>query len=141
MKENFENKFMEIQEGLISLCLELTESKVDKIFVYASMEAKTTMFDAFFVRDGKVLTTNLLGIDKKRIVDFLGIGIMDLLKIRSLCEQNETQTPSEIKMFYDVKSHKFNADYKYGEICSYKTGLSSSDVFTQWYNEIKEQIE
>lgn len=138
MKENFEDKFMEIQTGLISLCLEVTESKIDKIFAYASIEKKSTMFNVFFERDGKVLTINQLNIDRGIVMEFLKIGTTDLEKIKKICEQNEIQTPTEIKMYYDVKTGKYNADYKYNEVCSDKTGISSGEVFMKWYNEIKE---
>lgn len=71
-------------------------------------------------------------------MDFLKIGTTDLSKIKKLCEENETQTPTEIKMYYDVKSGKYKADYNYGEGCSDKTNLSSGEVFMNWYNEIRE---
>lgn len=138
MKDNFEDKFMEIQTGLISLCLEVTGSKIDKIFAYASIEKKSTMFNAFFERDGKVLTINQLNIDRGIVMEFLKIGTTDLEKIKKICEQNEIQTPTEIKMYYDVKTGKYNADYKYNEVCSDKTGISSGEVFMKWYNEIKD---
>ncbi len=138
MKDNFEDKFMEIQTGLISLCLEVTRSKIDKIFAYASIEKKSTMFNAFFERDGKVLTINQLNIDRGIVMEFLKIGTTDLEKIKKICEQNEIKTPTEIKMYYDVKTGKYNADYKYNEVCSDKTGISSGEVFMKWYNEIKE---
>ena len=138
MKENFEDKFMEIQTGLISLCLEVTGSKIDKIFAYASIEKKSTMFNAFFERDGKVLTINQLNIDRGIVMEFLKIGTTDLEKIKKICKQNEIQTPTEIKMYYDVKTGKYNADYKYNEVCSDKTGISSGEVFMKWYNEIKD---
>lgn len=140
MIENFEDKFMEVQTELISLCLEVTESKIDKVFAYASIEKKSTMFNAFFEKEGKVLTINQLNIDKRTAMDFLKIGTTDLNRIKNLCEQNKTRTPTEIKMYYDVKSSKFKADYKYDEICSSKTGLSSGEVFMKWYNEIKKTI-
>ena len=110
MKENFEDKFMGIQTDLISLCLEVTGSKVDKIFAYASIEKKSTMFNAFFEKDGKVLTINQLNIDRGTVMEFLKIGTTDLEKIKKKCEQNEIQTPTEIKMYYDVKTGKYNAD-------------------------------
>lgn len=66
MKKNFEDKFMDIQSDLISLCLEVTEGKVDKIFAYVSIEKKSSMFNAFFQQEGNVLTINQLKIDKKR---------------------------------------------------------------------------
>ena len=139
MKTNFEDKFMEIQADLISLCLEVTENSVDKIFAYASIEKKSTMFNAFFEKEGKVLTINQLNIDRKTVMEFMKIGTTDLTKIKEICEQNETQTPTEIKMYYDVKSGNYNADYKYDEICSEGTGVSSGEVFIKWYNEIKER--
>lgn len=138
MKANFEDKFMEVQSGLISLCLEVTESKVDKIFAYASIEKKSTMFNAFFEKGGEVLTLHQLNIDNGTAIEFLKIGTADLQKIKRICEQNETPTPTEIKMYYDVKTGKYNADYKYDEVCSAKIGISSGEVFMEWYNEIKE---
>jgi len=137
VQSNFEEKFMEIQTDLISLCLELTESKVDKIFAYASIEEKSAMFNAFFEKEGKVYTINQLNIDKKTALNFLKIGTKDLDKIKILCTQNETRTPTEIKMYYNHQTGKFDADYKYDEICSAKTGVSAGEVFMQWYDEIK----
>lgn len=137
MQSNFEEKFMEIQTDLISLCLELTESKVDKIFAYASIEEKSAMFNAFFEKEGKVCTINQLNIDKKTALNFLKIGTKDLDKIKTLCTQNETRTPKEIKMYYNHQTGKFDADYKYDEIFSAKTGVSAGEVFMQWYDEIK----
>lgn len=141
MIENFEDKFMEAQTALISLCLEVTESKIDKVFAYASIEKRSTMFNAFFEKKGEVLTINQLNIDKRTVMDFLRIGTTDLNKIKKLCEQNETRTPTEIKMYYDVKSSKFKADYKYDEICSSKTGVSSGEVFMKWHDELKGEYE
>ena len=139
MEKNFEDKFMEIQTNLIELCLEVTENKVDKIYAYASIEKKSTMFNAFFESKGKVLTINQLNFDKKTVMQFLRIGTTDLEKIRSLCEKNDIQTPTELKMYYDVQNGKYNVDYKYDEVCSERTGISSGEVFMKWYNEIMNQ--
>ena len=48
MKEKFEDKFMEIQTDLIALCLEVSNSGVDKVYAYASIEKKSTMFNGIF---------------------------------------------------------------------------------------------
>lgn len=140
MNSDFEEKFMEIQTDYISLCLELTESKVDKIFAYASIEKKSTMFNAFFVKSNMVYTINQLDVDRKVAMEFLKIGTRDLEKIRDLCKENDTQTPTEIKMIYSLKDSKYSADYKYEEICSEKTGISAGEVFMKWYEEIKNTI-
>lgn len=138
MYEKFEDKFMEIQTDLISLCMEVTEGNVDKIFAYASIEKKSTMFNAFFEKNGEVVTINQLNINMKKVMEFLKVGTMDLQKVKKLCNEYEMEVPTEIKMYYDVDTRKYNADYKYDEVCSEKTGISSGEVFMNWYNELKE---
>lgn len=138
MKENFEEKFMEIQADLISLCLEVTENKVDKIFAYASIEDKSTMFNAFFQKSEKIMTINQLEIDKNTAMNFLRVGTGDLKRIIKLCEENATKVPTEIKMYYEVQTGRYKADYKYNEICSEKTGISSGEVFMKWYTEVRD---
>ena len=137
MKTYFEEKFMEIQADLISLCLEVTENKVDKIFAYASKEDESTMFNAFFQKSGKIMTINQLEIDKKTAMNFLKVGTGDLDKIIKLCQENKTKVPTEIKMYYEVQTGKYKADYKYNEICSEKTGISAGEVFMKWYFEMR----
>lgn len=40
MSKQFEDEFMDLQSELISLCLEITEERVDKIYAYASIQKK-----------------------------------------------------------------------------------------------------
>lgn len=140
MNAGFEENFMELQTDLISLCLELTEGKVDKIFAYASIENKSTMFNAFFEKSGELYTINQLNIDRKTAMEFLRIGTKDLSKIKDLCKQNNMKVPTELKMYYNLQTGKYNADYEYDEICSEKTGISAGEVFMQWYDEIRDSI-
>ncbi len=141
MNENFEDKFMDLQSGLISLCLEITNRKVDKIYAYASIEEKSAMFNAFFEVDGEVITINQLCIDKKTVMQFLKIGTNDLSAIKNLCEKHNMKVPTELKMYYDVKQGKYNADYQYTEVCSAKTGINAGEVFMNWMNEVKSVID
>lgn len=134
--KNFEDEFMEIQTGLIELCLEATDGDVDKVFAYASIEKKSIMFNAFFEKNGKIVTLNQMNIDENIAWDLLITGTEDLEKIKSLCKENATPTPTEMKMYYDVKNGKYKADYKYEEVCSSKTGISSGEVFDNWYEEV-----
>lgn len=137
MREGFEEKFMEIQSGLISLCLELTHGDVDKIYAYASIEDKSRMFNAFVEKNGEILTLNKLNIDRMLVRQFLKIGTSDLEKLYDLCKQFETQRPTEMKMYYDVKTGKYNADYKYEEVCTANTQYSSGEVFMKWIEEVQ----
>lgn len=137
MKDDFEDKFMDLQTGLISLCLEVANRKVDKIYAYASIEEKTTMFNAFFEVDGGIATINQLNNDKKTAMQFLKLGTNDLIAIKKLCAECDTKTPTELKMYYDIKLGKYKAEYQYDEICSAKTGINAGEVFLNWINEVK----
>ena len=44
--------------------------------------------------------------------------------------------PTEIKLYYDVDSKKFDAKYKYEEVCSAKTGKDAAEIFSEWISEI-----
>lgn len=134
----FEDEFMKVQSDLLALTLEATGKLVDKIFAYCSIEKSSKMFNVFFEADGEIKTLNLLGLDSKYTMQLLKVGTNDLEKIKEVCSKHNRPTPSEIKMVYDVKSGKFNADYQYGEICSAKTNVSSGQVFMKWIAEMKQ---
>lgn len=134
----FEEDFMDFQSGLISLCMEVLEGKkVDRIFAYCSLEKKTSMFNAFFQKDGSVLTLNQLGVDARLTVQFLKTGTGDLKRLREICDHHKQATPTEMKLIYDTNTGKFDASYRYDEVCSAKTGKSTGEVFIEWKDEIK----
>lgn len=139
MEKCFEDEFMDIQSDLVSLCLEVTEGKVDKIYAYASIESKSMMFNAFFEKAGKVVTMNQLSIDKLLMLEFLKVGTMDLQKVRELCMRYETKTPIEMKMVYIVGTGEYKASYLYDEMGSEIPALSSGEAFMAWYEEVKKE--
>ena len=137
MGKKFEDEFMDLQSGLVSLCLELTEQNVSKVYIYCSIERKSKMFNAFFEIDGKIKTLNQLGANKALIMQFLKLGTTDLEEIKNICISNNMPIPTEMKMCYDAKTGKFDGQYKYEEICSEKTGKNAGEVFLNWISEIK----
>ena len=48
MSKVFEDEFMDFQSGLISLCLEVTGGKINKIYAYCSNEKKSKMKALYF---------------------------------------------------------------------------------------------
>lgn len=46
-------------------------------------------------------------------------------------------SPTEVKLYYDAETGKFDAKYKYEEVCSAKTGKSAGEVFFEWYTEMR----
>lgn len=58
MERIFEDEFTDLQADYISLCLEFTEKKVDEIYVYIYRNEGMRMFNAFFTKNGKFVSTN-----------------------------------------------------------------------------------
>ena len=140
MSKQFEDEFMDLQSEFISLCLEVTKKRVDKIYAYVSIEEKSKMFNAFFEVNGEIKTLNQLGINNVLMMQFLKLGTGDLDKMKLVCNEYNMRVPTELKMYYDVNSGKYNADYKYEEVCSGKTGISAGEVFMNWINEKKQEL-
>jgi len=135
MGKNFEDDFMDLQSSLISLCLEVAGQKVDKVYIYCFIEKKSKMFNTFFVINNKLKMLNQLGINKALIMQFLKLGANDLEKVKNICINYDMPIPTEMKMYYDAKTGKYDAQYKYKEICSEKTGKNAGEVFLDWVSE------
>lgn len=138
MENNFEQELLELQSGLISLCMEVTEGKVDKIYAYASIEdnSTATAFNAFFEVDNEIKRLRQLDIDRDLSMQFLSLGTDDLDQVAEICDKYKMPTPTEMKMIYDVKSGNFSVDYKYEAVCFTKTGISPGTVFDNWIDEV-----
>lgn len=136
LKKVFEDEFMDLQSALISLCLEVTEQKISKVYAYCSNETKSKMFNAFFDMNGEIKTLSQLGIPNELAFQFLKIGTEDLEKLDGICTKYNMPIPTEMKLYYNVESGKYDAEYKYEEVCSAKTGKSAGEVFLEWISEI-----
>lgn len=140
MGKVFEDEFMEIQSGLISLCLEVVEKvgqRVSKVYAYCSNEAKSKMFNAFFDVNGEIKTLNQLGVAADLAFQFLKLGTQDLEELDNICAKYNMARPTEIKMCYDVETGEFEAQCKYEEVCTPNTGVAGAQVFMEWLSEIK----
>lgn len=138
MSKVFEDEFMEIQSGLISLCMEVLEGKkVSKVYAYCSNEKKSKMFNAFFEADGEIKTLGKMGVPSDLALQFFRVGTKDLEKIDEICSRYNMPAPTEIKMYYNAETGAFDAKYKYEEICSANTDKSARGVFMEWIEEIK----
>lgn len=134
----FEDEFMEVQSDLLVLTLETIGKGVDKIYAYCSIEEKSRMFNTFFEIDGEIRTLNQLGLDRKRAMQLLRTGTNKLEHIKNVCSKYNNLSPTEIKLIYDVRSGKLDAQYQYEEICSAKTNMSAGEVFMKWIDEMEQ---
>ena len=144
MGKTFEDEFMDIQSGLISLCLEFADGKADKIFAFAAFDEWHRYFDAFFESKGKIERTNKIGNNNaKYIFSFLGMGIDDLEKFIEISKKYNRPVPVEMKMYYNVKNGRFNAEYRYRkDIPNYDTiDYNFTDTFNAWEKDLKARYE
>lgn len=143
----FEDKLSEIQTDMISLALELAEDKIDTVYIYGSYENNSLSFNSFFAQDNKVYTINKLdqlGIEnltKDRMFQYLEIGISDLERFITLFQEDKKQAPTQLKLVYDNVNKKANAKYSYEIFYSNSDSLTPEDIFMEWYNEVKEEVE
>ncbi|MBD5492647.1 MAG: hypothetical protein HDR16_11205 [Lachnospiraceae bacterium] len=137
MNKVFEDEFMDLQSGLISLCIEVVRQKISKVYAYCSNEKKSKMFNAFFDVNGEIKTLDQLGVPDELAFQFLKIGTEDLEKVDDICTKHNMPIPTEMKLYYEVESGKFDAEYKYEEVCSAKTGKNAGEVFIEWVSEIR----
>ena len=138
MPKVFEDEFMDAQANSVSLCMEFLENvqaDVDKIYIYMYSDEGVFTFNAFFEKNKQILYAIDLT-DKAGVRDFMRCGIEDVINIRRVCRAFEKDCPYEIKMIFDTKSHKFDAQYKYEPIDEEKD-ISPNFVFMNWENEIK----
>ena len=137
MKSGFEEKFMEYQSGLISLCLEAVGVPVDTVYAYASMEENRVMFNAIFEVSGFILQVSDLIQDLQRVIQFLSLGASDLQEMRLMCQEYGRKIPSQMKMYYDRTTGRYTAKYRYEPICTKETGVTPEQEFQKWVREVE----
>lgn len=123
MTKVFEDYFTDLQADMVSIWLDYSESKTEKIYIYGSIEGNVKAFNVFFKVNDKFLHLNELNSvleDNNRIDDHidrqfgvLQIGVENLEKIEQLYKEYHMDTPTEIKIQYDGRRNSFDAEYQY----------------------------
>ena len=109
----FEDAFMEIQSGYITLCLDLA-GNVDEVNVFIYQDDVSCTFNAFFVKDGKIKTPDESAAES--IVDkFYELGVEDIEIVSDITEQELWQKEffrvylgNELKALYAYDASKNN---------------------------------
>lgn len=147
----FEDEFSVKQTDIIQLALGYAErvgQKVDTVYIYCSFETMYS-FDVFY-KDDKNNIVMLHELSKKGksepeidnlIFSVLKLGNKDLQDIHKICQKYNRPMPSQIKLIYDNVQNKVKGKYSYDLFYSNSDTLTADDIFDQWYNEIKEEVE
>jgi hypothetical protein len=148
MKE-FEDRLSELQVDMISICMEYVEDRADKVYVYASREEGVTASDFFYLVNGNYVEPHKLNevlkdgderynTSAERNYMVLDILNEDIENIKELCREFNRDMPTEIKLIFDVKSGKFKAEYKYDLVYTHDDIKTASDIFNEWFEEVKD---
>ncbi|MGG0286149.1 immunity protein YezG family protein [Peribacillus butanolivorans] len=147
MKE-FEEIFSELQADMISICMEYVEDRADKVYVYASCEEGIISSSFFYLINNKYVKSHKLndalenGDERYDVSTERGFMVLDIIndnveKIKVLCEEYERDLPTELKLIYDTKSCKLQAEYKYDLIYTNDDVKTAHHIANEWFEEIK----
>ena len=140
-KKAFEDAFMEIQEGLLALCMEFAgDAAVDEVYAYGSIETDAYSFNAFYVKQGQVLPTHKINEDLPTIRQFLQIGTQDLVSLEKVCREYGRPVPADIRLHYTVDGGHLDAHYEYESVCGPESGISPAKVFRDWEESVKKEL-
>lgn len=152
MSRVFEDVFTEIQADMVSICLEYVEKRAEKIYIYCSYENNMISSGFFYKINGKVVKKHKLNdvisneqakydVSIQRQKGAISIINEDIKAIKELCQQNQREMPTQIKLTYDILTNKLNADYSYELTFSNDKNKTAYDVLEEWYMSEKEREE
>ena len=142
----FEDEFSALQADMVDICNEYSCEKADKIFIYIAYEG--LLFPAHFYcfnnkifHAGKLNNAGLntdfdVSIDCQRQV--AAIIKEDLYKIKAVCDKYNQPMPTEMRLVYEPKTKKINAEYKYENQTSDK--ISVFDNYDAWFEEERAKL-
>ena len=147
MKE-FEDKFSELQADMISICMEYVGDRADRVYVYGSCEEDMISSSFFYLINNKYVECHKVNdalkngderydVSTERQFTVLNIINDDVEKIEELCKEYKRDMPTELKLIYDVKSGRLQAEYKYDLVHTNDDTKTADDFADDWFEEIK----
>lgn len=143
---SFEDKIAKLQEDMISIALEYSDYKADKVYILASCEINSFYFNVFF-KIGELyykkhqLKAFQVDTSINRQSQLVDIALNDYIKLCEAFSDNNREVPTQLKIIYDHKHQKASGKFSYHLHFSNSDVLTADDIFEQWYNEVKEEIE
>lgn len=148
MPKGFEDYFSELQVNMVGVCLEYVNHKANDIYIYCSYESSVYVFNVFFKIKNNVYRKHQLNnisnefdtsIAKQEAL--LDVGIKNLEELHNKCKEFNRDMPTEMKLHYNVQSNKLNGRYRYDLVYSNDELLHPNDIFNEWFEEVKKEIE
>ena len=143
----FEDKFMEVQVGMISLAMEYVQDQAEKVYIYCISEEALLSFDVFykingvFVKLHRVNTILDIKVDDSDNMMFsvLRYGNEDIQKLLDICQEYNREHPTEMWLIYDAQKNTLNSRYSYEGRYEKDEELLPNLEFEKWFEEVKSE--
>ena len=143
----FEDEFSALQADMIDICNEYSKGMADKIFIYAANEGMILVQHFYCINFNlyKCSKLNNAGVKvnfdtsvgcQEQVLDILN---EDIQKIESVCRKYKQPVPKLMKLIYEPKTKKFNAEYTYENKTS--DDVSVFDNYDAWFEEEQRRLE
>lgn len=143
-KKVFEDYFTEIQSDMVSVCLEYCYEKADVIYILGSYEADMLSCHWFFDFAGEIIEKHKINtvsskyeVTIQRQKQCMSVLMEDMKKIIALCKEHQRPMPTEIRLIYNVKTHKIDSRYNYEPVWSNHPTKMSTHIKDEWIQELK----
>lgn len=145
----FEDKFMEVQVGMISLAMEYVQNQAEKVYIYAIADSLYS-FKPFYKINGVVIEMEKVNeVATKKVDDsdnmsftLLKYGTEDVMKLVDVCQEYNREHPTEMWLIYDAQKNTLNSRYSYEGRYDKDEELLPRLEFEKWFEEVKgEQLQ
>ena len=144
----FEDKFMEVQAGMISLAMEYVQNQAEKVYIYAIADSLYS-FKTFYKINGIVIgmeevnevTTKKVDDSDNMMFSVLRYGNEDIQKLIDVYQEYNREHPTEMWLVYDVQKNRLESRYSYEGRYEKDDDLEllPSLEFEKWFEEVQGQ--
>ena len=142
----FEEKFMEVQVGMISLAMEYVQDQAEKVYIYAIADSLYS-FKPFYKINGIVIGMEKVNEVVTKTVDdsdnmafaLLKYGTEDMRKLQDVCQEYNREHPTEMWLIYDAQKNTLNSRYSYEGRYEKDEELLPNLEFEKWFEEVKSE--
>ncbi len=142
-----EEEFTELQADMVDICNEYSKGLADKIFIYAANEGLILTQHFYCINNNlyKCSKLNNAGLNTKfdvsddcqeQVLDILN---EDIQKIQTICKKYNQPVSKLMKLVYEPKTKKINAEYKYENQTTDE--ISEFYNYDAWFEEEKIKLE
>ena len=135
--KDFEDFFSDILTDIVHFALNFTKNSMDKIYIHCSNEKNCISSNVFFQKDGKKIKRSEIkavsDVEQRTLIHSINEKIKE---IDCLCKKNKQESPTEIKLIYEVSEKHLVTKLNYENLYSDSENLVVQNIFDNWFETI-----